>query len=421
MLENTGSIILRRILLIVVATWLVWRILAVSLATHYAEQLAGDESKAADKALAWDHRQPQALYRRALAVREQDPQTALALLSAAYVQNPASAWPLISAADIALAAGDQERADALVQTAIRLMPADPRIHQQAARYWIERGDLGQALQQWSLTLLADPSRRHQLFALFIALAEDRRTRLAFEPFAVSPPAWWEAFFSEAAKRALRLDSVDTLYHLRREYSPTPITAAERHSYVARLKREGAIPRAYIVWVNGLTREQRQWLGLLYDGGFELEPDNWGFGWHMQTRRGALIERARTYGSDGDKSLHLQFERDHGRFRGGRFQGVFQPLFLDPGTYRLNGRARTDSLQTKGGLQWDLRCLLPQPQRLATSERFLGTNPWRDFGFDFEVPADCSLQELRLVSSGKRAFEHAIDGNAWFDRMAIRRR
>jgi hypothetical protein len=82
--------------------------------------------------------------------------------------------------------------------------------------------------------------------------------------------------------------------------------------------------------------------------------------------------------------------------------------------------RTESLETQGGLKWVLRCLVPDTRSLGESERFLGSNEWRDFGFEFEVPEACRMQEIRLESAGKRPFEHKIDGGAWFDRLAVRR-
>jgi len=120
---------------------------------------------------------------------------------------------------------------------------------------------------------------------------------------------------------------------------------ERKSYVARLMKEALIAEAYMVWVNSLTRDQRKRLGLLYDGSFEFEPGNWGFDWHLHAPpRDVLIDRVYTYGSDGSKSLHVQFNRYQDHFSG----GLYQKLFLDAGTYRLRGRVHTDSLDTQGG-------------------------------------------------------------------------
>ncbi len=206
-----------------------------------------------------------------------------------------------------------------------------------------------------------------------------------------------------------------LYALRSESPQAPLTEPERQAYVSRLQKEGRITEAYIDWINGLSRAQRRELGLIHNGGFELEPTNWGFDWQVRTRRGVVVDRAQTYGIDGKKALHLLFN-GHDR----PYQDVSQLLFLDPGPYRLTGRVRTDSLETQGGLKWIVRCLIPDAQDLGESERFLGTNQWREFGVEFVVPEDCTLQEIRLVSAGKRKFEHQISGGAWFDRMAIRK-
>jgi hypothetical protein len=271
------------------------------------------------------------------------------------------------------------------------------------------------MRHWSFALEADPKLRDQVFPILLALAEDPSTRPAFKPFATAPPSWWEAFFAEVAKRALDVEPARLLFALRRESAQAPVTEQERQTYVSRLTKDGRISEAYIEWVNGLDRGQRAQLGLIHDGGFELEPSNWGFDWHVRSTPKALVDRARTYGIDGDQALHVLFERQEQRFA-----DVYQPLFLDPGLYRLTGRVRTDSLDTQGGLKWTLRCLLPEAMDLAESERFLGANEWRDFGVEFQVPESCVLQEIRLVSAGKRPFEHKIAGGAWFDRMAIRK-
>jgi tetratricopeptide (TPR) repeat protein len=407
--------LLRRILLLAAAALLVWRIGSTGMASHYAELIQQGDSGAASKALVWDNRQPRALYQRAIEMGKTDPDAAESLLARAYAQNPADARPLATLAGIVQAKGEQERADALMKTAVSLMPADPGIQMQAASHAIARGNLEQAMEHWSRAMETDPAATKQMFSVLLKLAEDPRTRLAFRPFAASPPSWWEAFFAEVARRALDVETVRVLYALRSESPQTPLTEPERQAYVARLQKEGRITEAYIDWINGLSRAQRGELGLIHNGGFELEPTNWGFDWQVRTQRGVVVDRAQTYGVDGSKALHLLFE---GYDR--RYQDISQLLFLDPGPYRLSGRVRTDSLETQGGLKWIVRCLIPEAQDLGESDRFLGANQWRDFDVEFEVPESCKLQEIRLVSAGKRSFEHQISGGAWFDRMAIRK-
>jgi hypothetical protein len=405
---------LRRALLLIAAAALVWRVLGTAMSTHYAERAAQGNQQSVDKALIWSDHQPEALYRKALTLRDEHPEAAADYLVRAFAENPGDARPMIEMADLLQSRGDQERSEALVNAAVSLYPSAPWVQRRAAAYWVSRGDLPSALRHWSLALETDPGLRRDLFPVLLRLAEDPRTRFAFDPIADSPPSWWEAFFADAAEKVFDVEAVRLLYSLRRASSKAPVTQAERRDYVARLLREGRVTEAYVEWVNGLDRDQRARLALLHDGGFELEPVDWGFGWRLQSTPKALIDRATTYGVDGDTALHLVFDNHKGRFA-----RVSQSLFLDPGSYRLTGRVRTDSLKTKGGLKWVVRCLLPEAMDLGESERFLGANEWRDFSFHLEVPTECQLQELRLVSAGKRGFEHEMTGGAWFDRLVIR--
>lgn len=405
---------LRNFVLLLAAALLVWRIASLGLSAHYA-QPSKEGVEAADKALAWNGRNPEALVRRALALRTDAPEAAASLLAQAYAENPAAVRTLVVMAEMAQAQGDETRSQALLDTAVKLAPADPWVHRQAADYWVERGDLERALRHWSTALETAPESKVRLFPVLLKIAEDPGIRLAFKPFAASPPSWWEAFFTEVAAEASDVETVRVLYALRRESQQAPVMDAERKAYVARMMKSGYVAEAYVDWMSGLGREQRQQLGFLHDGGFELEPSQWGFGWRIRSRPQALVDRGSTYGVAGEKALHLLF-RNHE----GRFAGVSQLLFLDPGPYRLSGKVSTDSLESRGGIQWRVRCLLPEPLELGASERFLGANEWRDFGFEFEVPTSCVLQEVRLVSAGKRNFEHKITGGAWFDRLFIRK-
>lgn len=406
---------LRHVLLLAIAGFILWRVVTLGLSAHALEGGKSGDPRAASKALAWSNRQPEALRDHGFSLREQDPEAARALMARAYAENPADAWPLTSLADMAQREGDSARMAALLRAAVGLTPSDPRTHRRAARLWATQGDLDRALQHWSLSMEAEPASRGQIFPILLELAEDPRTATAFRPLAKAPPAWWEDFFAELAKRSLEVEPVLLFYAWRRESTQAPITDSERQTYVARLIDDARVSEAYVEWVNGLSRAQRAQLGLLYNGGFELEATNWGFDWHLRSTPTALIDRVRIYGINGEKALHLLFSR-HER----RFADVYQPLFLDPGVYRFTGRVRTDSLETKGGLKWVLRCLSPDPIVLGESERFLGSNDWRDFGFELEVPEACQLPEIRLESAGKRPFDHKIDGGAWFDRLVIRR-
>lgn len=403
-----------RIGLVLAALVLAWQVVAIGLSRHYADQLVEGEQAAAEQALVWAPGHPRALLERGLSMLADDPEAAEQLLARAYTANPADARALIVMASRLALAEDPERGDALMEIADALAPADPRRQQEIALYWDGRARPVQALAHLSKVMEADTARRKDLYPVWLKLAEEPERRALLLPYAQAPRNWWSGFFQYAAAEAASTETVRLLYSLRRQSTQEPVTPEERAAYVSRLQRDGLISEAYLVWVNGLSPAERDALGLLYNGGFELPLSQGGFGWRLRHPRveGATLV---TQGAAGTRALELRF-----RALESRFQHLHQPLFLDPGTYRLSGQVRSERLKTQGGLRWQLRCLLPTRAVLGEGPRLFGPDGWAPFAFDFEVPEDCSYQELRLVSAGQRRFELSIDGSLWLDDLAIRR-
>jgi tetratricopeptide (TPR) repeat protein len=404
-----------RALLILAAGFLAWRIIVLGLASLGLEQLKEGDTAAAERVLSLLPRHPEALYRQAIALLPTNAIGAEAQLAEAYRRDPTQARPLLALAELALTRDEAERADALVTQAVKLEPAEAMIHRRAAIYWLKRGQMERGLQHLSLALVARPQAHQDLLDIFMRIAEDHTTRMALGPLAQDPPAWWPSFFERLAQRALDVETVRFVYGLRTRASRTPVTPEERQAYLQRLLKDGLIAEAYLTWVNGLTTAERGHMGLLHNGGFELPLGKAGFDWRSIPHRQVVARTATTFGVGGERALQMVF-----RNQKGPFHHLRQSLFLDPGTYRLSGNVRSESLASQGGLRWTLRCLQPREAVLGESERFLGSEKWRGFRVDFEVPEDCRLQEIRLESAGKRDFEQRISGEIWFDDLAIRR-
>ncbi len=402
-------------LVILIAGFLAWRIIVSGLAGHALEQLRNGDTAAAQRVLSLMPGQPEALYQEAMALLPTDGAGAEVQLANAYRRNPARARPLMALADLALARDELERADALVEAAVKLEPANHAIHRGAAVFWLNRGQLELGLQHLSQTLEAWPEPNQDLLDIFVRFAEDPAIRIALKPLAQNPPPWWPAFFQRLALRALNVDAVRFAYGLRTLTSQTPVTPEERQAYIQRLVKESLITEAYLTWVNGLSPAERKHMGLLHNGSFELPLGKEVFDWQWSPHRQVVVRTAATVGVAGERALQLIF-----RGQKGRFQHLHQALYLDPGTYRLSGKVQLDSLTSQGGLRWTLRCLQPRQVVLGESDRFLGSEKWRGFKLDFEVPEDCQLQEIRLESAGRVSLEQKISGEIWFDDLAVRR-
>jgi len=415
-ISSVKSVLLAwRILLVVLAMLVAWEILASGITGYYLQLTKEGDTEAARKLVVTSPLQPEALYGKALEILEKDPTGATAMLKRAYAGNPSAAAPLLALAGIAQQSGDHEQAAALIEKAAQIRPSDSNIQRSAGNYWAAQGNLDAAMKHWTRALEASPRASTELFPILLKLAEQPHARAVFVPLAASPPSWWERFFAETARRALDLETVRTLYGYRRTAHRTPITREERNIYIQRLMKDGKVPEAYLTWVNGLDKAELSYLGILNNGSFELEPTSAGFDWHLQRTGHVIAATDTTAGVEGAKALHLMF-----RQREKPFRHVYQPLFLDPGTYRVRGNVRVDSLDSKGGLKWVVRCLTPEPSDLGESERMLGSSQWRDFSFEIKVPDACTAQEIRLVSAGTRDFEHFANGGIWFDRMSMRK-
>ena len=439
--------------LVALALAFAWFSLTAGLGNYYAERLRGGEAGAVDAALAWQPGRPEALRAKGEALLADDPAAAEVLLTRAFRANGGDPWALLAlarhwadagqgkgmnradagqtkdveradasqAGDVERAdAGqtkDVERADALVSLVAQLAPADLRLQMQLAGWWASRGRLDRVLPHWTLVLAGDPGQQRELFPVLLQMAEVAETRDFFRAVTADPPPWWTPFFGYVAAKGLELDTLRFLYLLRRQAADQPLSAEERRLYVGRLQREGLIAEAFLVWIDGLEPAERERLGLVFDGGFDLPLERRNFGWQVAENDHFSAKPLGTAGVTGPTALRLRFKGYEGHFA-----RVSQPLFLDAGYYRLSGRVRLDSLTSKGGLRWQLRCLLPEAEAkvLADGPRFMGSADWAPFELRFEVPAGCDYQQLTLVSAGSRAFEKKLDGTLWFDDLKMLR-
>jgi len=406
-------IYLWRLVLTAVAVFVAWQIVATGISRHFIGHVRDGDASAVEQALTWQPSHPLALTAKArqrLHVEGGDP---MPLLREAYTGNPTDPVPVILAAGL-LADDEQfERSDALMEAAVALAPATPSVHRDAAAYWATRGELERTVAHISKALEADIRLRGELFPVLITLGDNPQLRAPLEPIAASPPNWWNRFFAEAAVKMENLDALRWLYNLRRASTDAPLSAEERAAYVSRLQRDQRIDEAYVVWVNGLSAREQEELGLLFNGSFELPLSQKGFGWRSLRNDHAMMRQLTTAGTSGNQALRIQF-RAHDE----RFHHLVQPLFLDPGTYQLTGRVRSDSFESKGGLRWQIRCLAPTSAMLALGPRVPEMRKWEDFELDFEVPEGCTYQQVMLVSAGRLPFELKLQGDIWFDDLRI---
>ena len=336
-------------------------------------------------------------------------------------RNPADATALLKLAIDLEAQGKKVEAGAAMQQALRLAPGDLPTLMQTAAYFLRAGDEAQGLV--TLRRAIDASRgdvNSSVWEVFLAALDADRHRAFFDGIARDNPAWWPGFFRLACERAANVGAVQAVYAMRVQAAVA--TVDEQRCIIGRLQRDGQWATAYQLWLNGLPVDQRQRVGAVFNGDFELPLSNVGFDWLVPTQDGIEVTRQPIDGATGQRALNVTFVNK-------RYSEppVYQYLMLNPGTYRFEGRGRTD-LESWLGLQWGVYCNdAPgrEPRQLAHSDRFVGSVDWRDFRQDFAVPKDCPVQLLRLeLANPKRDANTAgavvvrLKGRVWFDALRV---
>ncbi|MBT8420505.1 MAG: hypothetical protein KJO08_06550, partial [Gammaproteobacteria bacterium] len=324
------------ILLLIVISMVV--VIKYGMARHLAEY---NETASAQRALRWDQSCPDALNTLARSQLNKDPKQAENLLRDAIDARPVNAESILMLSGLET---DPLLASRLIEIAVSFNPSYANILIAAAKHWAERGEDSRAIALWSDALMANPDTKKQLFPVFSSVAEDPTARHLLHDVIDNKPPWWEDFFQVLARTARATESVQAVFAELEKNQVYPPTARERRAFVKRLLKEGLTKEAYLVWMEGLSKEERHHLGLIYNGGFEIEPDNAGFDWIVHSPKSTQAGTTITaFGATGKKALRVVL-RD---FKA-RYQHIWQRLFLEPGDYQMKGWVRVDSLRTRRG-------------------------------------------------------------------------
>lgn len=393
---------------------LVWRIVVVNVSALFGQE-AELHPAAAATAVTWDGNNGDALLREAADIADREPARAGALARRALAANPASARAYLVLARLAEEAGDTRQYAQMLARSAELEPQNAPTRLALAELAVRQQDIAAALVNIDAAIRARPAAGPDLYPQILALLEAPGGEAELRKlFARGIPAWWSGFFAYSASQASSVVTVLRLLDLRRSVDPSP-SVTERQPVVARLAKEGQWQTAFLVWMNGLTLEQRRTAGNVFNGSFEMPVTATTFDWRWPQRNGVEIEALPTFGTTGARALRLAFQ---GQIAAPTL--VSQTLLLDPGyTYELRGRYRLESVRTQFGLQWEIACgATGSTTALGSGERLVGTSDWRDFTVKFAVPAQCYPQQLSLILRGDAKLDFQATGLAYFDDLQV---
>ena len=279
---------------------------------------------------------------------------------------------------------------------------------------LQRKDYAAALYRLDALMRAQPARLPDLIKIAAVFAESEESRPALVAELEKNPPWRQTLLSAVLKNPNGPAVAYSVLADMRKSGSDP-TRSELRELIATLISKQEYDTAYFVWLDFLSQPDLRKAGNIFDGGFELEPQNLLFGWNIGKLRNADIRLVPRSTSSTDRMLRLEFinTRD-------RFQHVSQVLRLAPGHYTLTGETKAERLVTEVGLVWRLYCLGAKQRPIAATLRLFASSTWAPFDVSFEVPADdCRAQNLQLEVDSRAALDQLISGQVYFDNLQIR--
>lgn len=394
------------VLLGLLAAFIGWRILSLGMASHFAVDNP-------ELALQWRSNHPEALVQAARRHAEaQDWAAAKVDAENALKARPLDGRPLAVLAQAAEAAGDKKSAALLYQKAVRWAPRDLSTRAWLLQYALENRDANSAVTHMDALLRMQPGLLERLQPQANVLAVTAQARPALLKTLTSAPPWRAPFLAGLASSKYPVDVIAPLFAGLKTTSETPIS--ELDPWLVRLRQEGRALQAYLTWVTRLPESQRQVLGNVFDGGFEIpQEDQPGmFAWQTPAIAGADAYWSANRGTLGDNAYVVEFEG-----RRTPFAHLYQALAIPPGQWTLTWRAKALDLNTDRGLIWQIYCE-PSGAVLLESPPMRGQFEWREQSAVFSVPPECQGQLLRLLIPARIPAETAIQGTLWLDGISI---
>ncbi len=347
---------------------------------------------------------------------DQGVEQAIGCLQRAVRIDPRSATLWMDLAGAYEASGDDARAGESYREAQAAYPLSAEVAWRYGSFLLYQGRFSQGDAQMQRALLIEPSLAPS------AIAECWQTNpdigeLLDRALPAQPP-----YYLAAVNFFLSQNQLDpALAVWRRELAlGMPVGMSQAVPLVDALIRQNRLMEARQSWqqalrASGWPRDRGHGSSLVFNGGFEHQIVNGGFGWREVPAAGVRYARDCVVTHSGSHSLRVDF----GGSANLDFQNVLQLVAVQPRTrYHFSAWLRTKGISTDHGIRFQIFDPQHESEVQFLTPNMIGTNPWTLVQGDFTTGKDTRLLEaaLRRIFSWK--FDNKIRGTAWVDDVAL---
>lgn len=339
-------------------------------------------------------------YGRMLALAMQEAEKSVPHFREAARLNPHSSQYWRGLAMAYQLTGNLEEQKKALDEAVRVDPKTPLVAQEVGDFYLIRGELRPAFQQYRVVLESEPQELPAMLELGWK-ATDGDTAFLFDNLIPAN----DEMRAQLLRLAMAKDSPDSAQKAFEKLASLgkPIDAKLTAAYVSYMIRKKEPDAASAAWAQMVALDQK--LGdyrssaqnNIVNGGFELGLLNGGFDWALASHPGVRHETDTTDFHGGNRALSVNFDGSIPRGL-----GVMQFVAVRPNTaYRLDFWWRGRELASAAAPRILVYDFYPQ-HAIATSEEMRGSTVWQQTTLEFTTGPDTRLIAIQLVRTSDSA-------------------
>lgn len=331
-------------------------------------------------------------------------------LEKAVSMNPHSSRAWLNLANVYSVLGQDEMRFNAVQHALIAEPKDTRVQWEAANLFLAN-DLDRSLQLLRSVVESDPSYAASAAEVaYRASGNDVEKTMLAVPMKTTPRVQLMHWFLERQQN----EAADRVWPSVLEASG-PLAPRDVFFYLDDLIARHQPDKAFAAWKALVQRDpafikQFSVDNLVYNGDFQGEFLNGGFGWRYTPTSGVTPSIDTSTFHASNRSLELGIDATDTRDF-----GFHQLIKIEPGEhYRLSAWVHAEELEAAHGVRLGVEDAYSHNQ-IALTEEVLGSFPWREVSIDFTAPKGAELVNLSVVRSPANG---RIKGKIWFDDVRL---
>lgn len=311
--------------------------------------------------------------------------------------------------------GELESAKKAFERARLNYPISAEISWTFGNFLLRQGQLSEAGKEIRFALETDP--RLSRFAVTAGWTATRD--VAFLLDHLLPPR--AQFYLEAIDYLISKNELEPALRVweRLETLREPLELKRVLRFLEALLQQNRVAEAVRVWQHALDASRwpdgRAGNSLVWDGGFEQDFLNGGFGWRRLDVAGTRIDVDAEEAHSGTRSLRIRFD-------GSANVDLAAPqqfVAVEPRTrYRFAAWLKLDGISTDSGVSFrifDPRN--PQAVDVATQNR-TGTQPWTQQEAEFTTGPETRLVLIAPRRAPSAKLDYKIRGTAWVDDVSL---